>query len=212
MVGRSTAARRRRRRLRGDPRFGPGRLPAPRCGHRDALRGRGRSRRGCRGPADHVDQPRRPVPHAGGDQLRRGGPQPPPRRSGSSGLRQALPGDRIPARPPDPAVPPPASRAGSEADLGPARPGGPGGRGHGGRSGRVRDRPGQIPGPGPLCGSPCCSGFRSCPIGDRRAGPRPRSQPAPPGPARPGRIRRPCLRHCSGRRPRRGGGPGPPVQ
>ena len=81
-----------------------------------------------------------------------------------------------------------------------------------GRRGRVRDRPGQIPGPGPLRGSPRRSEFRSCPVGDRRVGPRSHSQPSPPRPARPGRIRRPCLRHRSGHRPRRGCGPRTPVQ
>ena len=64
-------------------------------------------------------------------------------------------------------------------------------------------------GRGRSAASPRRSGFRSCPVGNRRAGPRPRFQSAPPGPARPGHIRGPCFRHRSSRRPRRGGGPGP---
>ena len=49
------------------------------------------------GPPRHADQPRRPAARAGGDQLRRGGSQPAPRRPGPPGLRQAVPGDRVPA-------------------------------------------------------------------------------------------------------------------
>ena len=91
--------------------------------------------------------------------------------------------DRVPARAPNPVVPPAAARAGSETDLGPALLGRPGESRHRCRSGRVRDRPGQIPGPGPFRGEPRRSGFRSGPVGNRRTGPRPCFQPAPSGPA-----------------------------
>ena len=51
-------------------RLGSGRFPATRWGYRNALRDRGRSRRGCQGSPDHVDQSRRLASHARRDQLR----------------------------------------------------------------------------------------------------------------------------------------------
>jgi hypothetical protein len=119
----------------------PGDHPPSRRRRGDLLRGRGRSRRRRGSPSRHPDQPRRQAPHAGGDELCRGGPQSAPSGPGTPGLRQALPGDRIPCVAARPALPPPAARPRSAADLG-----SPGSGERGGGGGRVRDRPRSLPG------------------------------------------------------------------
>ena len=80
------------------------------------------------------------------------------------------------------------------------------------RSRRVRDRSGQISGPGSFRGLSRLSGFWSGPVGNRRARPRPCFQPAPSGPAGSEHILGPCVRNGISRRPQRGGSAGPQVQ
>ena len=73
-------------------------------------------RRGA--PAD-ADQPRPRPPRTGSDQLRRGRAAPHGGRPGPPGVRQAVPGDGMASAPRRRlAVPPPAARRGTEADLG----------------------------------------------------------------------------------------------
>ena len=69
--------------------------------------------------------------------------------------------DRIPAPAPDPAGPSPAARADEKPIWAAACVGGTGCPRHRGRRRGVRDRPGQVPGPGPLRGSPRRSGLRA---------------------------------------------------
>ncbi len=149
-----------------DLRLGPGRLPPSRRGHRDPLRGRGRPDADAEVRrvtlTNHGDRPRTLEVTSYAEVAL----NPTPRRPGTSGLRQALPGDRIPVRA-RPALPPPAARPRSAAGLGPARPGGP--EGADGAAGTSSTRPtGPIPGPGPLRGEPRGSGYRSASFGDRR--------------------------------------------
>ena len=103
-----------------------------------------------RDPPGHPDQPRRVTARAGADQLRRDRAGPARRRSRPPGVRQAVPRDRVAARPRGDPVPAPDALGHRAAALGRARLG----RrplDHGERAGRrhpVRDRPARFLGRG----------------------------------------------------------------
>ena len=99
LVGRPPADPPRGRRLRGRLLGRQGDLPPPRRADRDPHGGHRLARGPGRGPPGHGHEPRRPPPRPGADQLRRGRPQPARGRPGAPGLRQALSGDRVGARP-----------------------------------------------------------------------------------------------------------------
>ena len=177
------------RRRDGDDRDPPGRLR------------RAGPRRGS--PPGHARQPRRPAPRVRPDQLRRGVPEPPPRRPGPPGLREAVPGDGVRPRSGCPAGPPPAAGRGPEAGLGRPRLGG----GRPGAARGVRDRPRPVPGPRPDAGQSRGPGPRGPPVRDHRPGAGPGLQPAAAGPPGPGGDGQRRVRHGGGRDP--GGGPRP---
>ena len=119
------------RRIRGRVPRRPGRVPPPRRRRRDPPGPSASRRTTTRKSAlvtliNHGGRPRDARP----DQLRRGVPEPPPRRPGPPGLREAVPGDGVRPRSGRPAGPPPAAGRGPEAGLG--RPRLRGGRGAGG--------------------------------------------------------------------------------
>jgi cyclic beta-1,2-glucan synthetase len=95
LVGRTPAARRRDRGLRGAVRRGPRADHAPRRRPDHHARGRGLGRGGRRGPAHHADQPRPQVARDRGHDLRRALPRAAERRRRASGVLGPVRPDRV---------------------------------------------------------------------------------------------------------------------